>query len=96
VYLDSVLTSFYCNINRAWCLLRGNEATCRSQWPRGMRHEMSSPARTLGSWVLISLKACMFVYVYFVFLLSCVHVMWVLWHHGMARPQVADGGEYSE
>jgi hypothetical protein len=24
---------------------------CRSQWPRGLRHEQSSLARTLGSWV---------------------------------------------
>jgi hypothetical protein len=23
---------------------------CRSQWPRCLRHELSSPARTLGSW----------------------------------------------
>jgi hypothetical protein len=34
---------------------------CRSQWPRGLRHEMSSPARTLGSWVRIPLKTWMFV-----------------------------------
>jgi hypothetical protein len=24
---------------------------CRSQWPRGQRHELSSLARNLGSWV---------------------------------------------
>jgi hypothetical protein len=36
-----------------------------------LRHELSSPARALGSWVLIPLKACMFVYYYFVFVLSC-------------------------
>jgi hypothetical protein len=36
-------------------------AFCRSQWLRVLRHELSSPARTLGSWVLISLKAWMFV-----------------------------------
>jgi hypothetical protein len=29
----------------------------RSQWPRGLRHELSSLARTLGSWVWIPLKA---------------------------------------
>jgi hypothetical protein len=28
----------------------------RSQWPRGLRHEMSSRARTLGSWVRIPFK----------------------------------------
>jgi hypothetical protein len=31
----------------------------RSQCPRGLRHELSSPARTLGSWVKIPLKAWM-------------------------------------
>jgi hypothetical protein len=30
--------------------------TCRSQWPRGLRHELSSLARTLGLWVRIPLK----------------------------------------
>jgi hypothetical protein len=30
---------------------------CQSQWPRGLRHELSSPAGTLGSWVRISLEA---------------------------------------
>jgi hypothetical protein len=29
----------------------------RSQWPRGLRHELSSLARTLGSWVGIQLEA---------------------------------------
>jgi hypothetical protein len=32
-----------------------------SQWPRGLRHELSSLARMLGSWVRIPLKAWMFV-----------------------------------
>jgi hypothetical protein len=44
----------------------------RSQWPRGLRHEMSSPAWTLGSWVRIPLESWMFVCVCFVFVLSCV------------------------
>jgi hypothetical protein len=39
----------------------------RSQWPRRLRRELSSLARTLGSWVLIPLKACMPVCVYSVF-----------------------------
>jgi hypothetical protein len=35
---------------------------CRSQWPRGLRHEMSSFARTLGPCDQISLKArCAFI-----------------------------------
>jgi hypothetical protein len=36
----------------------------RSQWPRRLRHEMSSLARTLGSWVWIPLKAWMSVCTY--------------------------------
>jgi hypothetical protein len=32
---------------------------CRSQWPRGLSHELSSTARTLGSWVRIPRKAWM-------------------------------------
>jgi hypothetical protein len=39
----------------------------RSQWPWGLRHEMSSPARTLGSWVRIPLKEWMSICVYSVF-----------------------------
>jgi hypothetical protein len=39
---------------------------CRSQWPRGLKHEPSWPARTLGSWVRIPLEAwmsvCIFLY----------------------------------
>jgi hypothetical protein len=29
----------------------GNDKISRSQWLRGLRHELSSLARTLGSWV---------------------------------------------
>jgi hypothetical protein len=45
---------------------------CWSRWPRGLRHEPSSPARTLGSWARIPFKAWMFVCVYSVFVLFCV------------------------
>jgi hypothetical protein len=45
---------------------------CLSQWPCGLRHEMSSPAWALGSWVRIPLEAWMFVCVYSVFVLSSV------------------------
>jgi hypothetical protein len=44
----------------------------RSQWPRGLRHELSSPARTLRLWVRIPLEAWMSVCVYYVFVLFCV------------------------
>jgi hypothetical protein len=47
---------------------------CRSQRPRGLRHELSSPAQTLGSWVRIPLEAWMSVCVYSAFVLSCVQV----------------------
>jgi hypothetical protein len=49
-----------------------NRPRCRSQWPRGLRHELSSPARTMGSWVRIPPKAWMSVCVYSVFVLSYV------------------------
>jgi hypothetical protein len=40
----------------------------RSQWPPGLRPEMSSPARILGSWARISLEAWVFVRVYCVYM----------------------------
>jgi hypothetical protein len=46
--------------------------TGRSRWSRGLRHEPSSPAQTLGSWVPIPLNAWMSVSVYSVFVLFCV------------------------
>jgi hypothetical protein len=46
----------------------------RSQWPRGVRHELSSLARMLGSWVRIPLKAWMSVCFYSVFVLFFVKV----------------------
>jgi hypothetical protein len=42
----------------------------RSQWPRGVRHELSSFARTLGLWLRIPLQAWMSVCVYSVFVLG--------------------------
>jgi hypothetical protein len=44
----------------------------RSRWRRGLRHELSSLTRTLGSWVRIPFKAWMSVSVYSVFVLFCV------------------------
>jgi hypothetical protein len=43
-----------------------------SQWPRSLRHELSSLSRTLGSWFRIPLNAWMSVCVYSVFVLFCV------------------------
>jgi hypothetical protein len=45
-----------------------------SQWPRLVRHELSSPAQTLGSWAPIPFEAWISVWVYSVFVLSCVQV----------------------
>jgi hypothetical protein len=47
----------------------------RSQWLRGLSHELSSLSRTLGSWVRIPLKGIdVCVCVYSVFMLSCAQV----------------------
>jgi hypothetical protein len=51
-----------------------NTASRRSQWPRGLRHELSSLAHTLGSWVRIPIEAWMSMCVYSVFVLSCLQV----------------------
>jgi hypothetical protein len=49
----------FCLPHWSWCsFIAGiNSLLCRSQWPRGLRHELSSLARTLGSWVQIRPKA---------------------------------------
>jgi hypothetical protein len=51
----------------------------KPQRPRDLRHELSSPARTLGSWIRIPLKAWMSVCVYSVVVLSCVQVAVLRW-----------------
>jgi hypothetical protein len=57
-----VLLSF-CVTSWPWCL---------SQWPRGLRHELSLLSRMLGFWVRIPLKAWTSVCVYSVFVLFFV------------------------
>jgi hypothetical protein len=47
--------------------VRMSDNVSRSQWPHGLKHELSSTARTLGSWVRILLEALMFVCVYCAF-----------------------------
>jgi hypothetical protein len=44
---------------------------CSSRWLCGLRHEASSLARTLRSWVRIPLKAWMSVYTYILCYLVC-------------------------
>jgi hypothetical protein len=58
----------------AWNFITTDNITCRSQWPLGPRHELSSPAQTLESWVQILLEAWMSMCVYYVFVLFCVYV----------------------
>jgi hypothetical protein len=45
-----------------------NTSIRRSQWPRRRRRELCSLARTVGSWVRISLKAWMFVFAFILYL----------------------------
>jgi hypothetical protein len=42
-----------------WIYRISSLGVCWSQWPRGLGHEPSSPALTLGSWVRIPLKVWM-------------------------------------
>jgi hypothetical protein len=53
-----------------WTNLMFVSSVHRSQWPRGLGHELSSLARTLGSRVRIPLEAWMSVCVYSVFVLG--------------------------
>jgi hypothetical protein len=71
--------SCFCTLCNLMVNLVTCDAACRSQWPRGVRHEPSSPARTLGSWVRIPLPACMSVCDYSVFVLFCVYVAALRW-----------------
>jgi hypothetical protein len=48
------------------------KANGRSQCPRSLKHEISSPAQTLGPWDGIPLDVWMSVRVSSVFVLSCV------------------------
>jgi hypothetical protein len=50
----------------------------QSQWPRLLRHEPSSSARTLGSWVRILLQTWMPVSLYSVCVCVCVCVLFCL------------------
>jgi hypothetical protein len=56
----------------------GND-NCRAQWRRGLRHELSSPAQTLGSWVRIPLEAWIYVCIYSVFVLPYVQEEGLHW-----------------
>jgi hypothetical protein len=49
----------------------GDKNDWPSQWPRGLRLEPSSPARTLGSWIRIPFEAWMSECVYSVCAVLC-------------------------
>jgi hypothetical protein len=57
-----------------WVIRTCSSDNGRSQWSRGLRYEISSPARTLGSWVPIPIEAWKFVCVYSVFVLYYVQI----------------------
>jgi hypothetical protein len=59
---------------KSWLQITTTLLQSRSQWTRGLKHERSSPTRTLGSWVRIPLEAWMSVCVYSLFVLFCVQV----------------------
>jgi hypothetical protein len=59
-----ILLKFNCLTLHAWSeYVMSGQSNGRSQWPRGLRHEMPSPAFTLGSWVRIPLEAWMFAFI---------------------------------
>jgi hypothetical protein len=76
-WLSTDYAALYSRRYNSW-----NYTFSRSQWPRRVRHEMSSPAQAVGSWVRIPLEAWISV-----FMLSCIcsglmtgwaSVQWVL------------------
>jgi hypothetical protein len=76
IYTETVY-EFVISLMRAVCpaflfVLHLTNIWCLSHWPQGLRHETSSPAQALRSWVRIQLGASMFLCVYSVFMLSCV------------------------
>jgi hypothetical protein len=60
-------------LGRSYCILCSGSTckNCRSQRPRGLRHELPSLTRTLGSWVRIPLEAWMSVLCAFILCLCC-------------------------
>jgi hypothetical protein len=67
---DSLFQPFDAFLNRLFN--DGDRLISRSLWPRGLGHELSSPAWTLGSWVRIPLESWMSVCAF----ILCCHVCW--------------------
>jgi hypothetical protein len=66
-------------IAELWRIGMGTTIISPSQYPRGLCHEFSSLAGTLGSWVRIPLKAWIFVRVHSVFVLFRVQLAALQW-----------------
>jgi hypothetical protein len=72
-YTDWSIVTFYYHLQISVSCLMHNNCQLLSlpyimmswaQWPRGLRHELSSPAQTLGSWVRIPLwHRCLCVFI---------------------------------
>jgi hypothetical protein len=78
-YKDFIFKSEDWSRASCWNFITVNCKSRRSQWPRGLRHWLSSPARTLGPWIRIPFEAWMSVCIYSVFMLSCVQVAALRW-----------------
>jgi hypothetical protein len=59
--------------SKAWTVFARSNAS-RSRWPPGLRHELFSAARTLGSWIRIPLKTWMSVCVYSLLVFLCIGI----------------------
>jgi hypothetical protein len=70
---------------------------CRSQWPRSLRNELSSPAQTLRSSVRIPLQAWMFVCFHSVFYYLCDGTFGTAATTGLLyQPQMVSDGDCGE
>jgi hypothetical protein len=88
-----------CRRKRLYLISRHYSIICRSQWPRGLRHELPSSTRTLWSWVQTPLKTWMSVCVCFVFVIGSglatgwspvqgvlpTVIDWLKWNEGFHR-----------
>jgi hypothetical protein len=80
----SSLFTFHLRCYSSAVVLRGSHI-CHSQWPRGLRHELSSPAQTLGSWVRIHLRhGCLCA---FILCLCCPVCRWRPWDGLIPHPR---------
>jgi hypothetical protein len=72
IFLIFLRTKLHMPSSNASLIIGIKPKTSRSQWPRGLSHEPSSSARTMGLWIRIQIEAWMSLCVYSVFVLFCV------------------------